>query len=216
MKLNSTLLATAGLLAVSAGAAMAQTSTVLASSTGITIPNVSYTNPASFTGSDPRSTYTDRVTATLLPSTPFTLNAGTAGSFDSVLKIQNFVSGGSFSYGAPGAIVLSGTFATSTLQLTGVDTFAFVANNVVFTGGSNLHGFSTGALQLEAINASPTSGTSLIGANGFNPFTATDGVTIKGVQAVPEPATTVPFVLGGLGLLTLIVRKTRRASRAAV
>lgn len=35
------------------------------------------------------------------------------------------------------------------------------------------------------------------------------------VAPTPEPATLVPFALGGLGLLGLIVRKTRRANGAA-
>ena len=36
-----------------------------------------------------------------------------------------------------------------------------------------------------------------------------------GPTAVPEPASVIPFALGGLGLLGLIVRKTRRTSGAA-
>lgn len=36
--------------------------------------------------------------------------------------------------------------------------------------------------------------------------------TLTGPAPVPEPATTVPFVIGGLALLGLVVRKTRRAS----
>ena len=46
-------------------------------------------------------------------------------------------------------------------------------------------------------------------ANGVANSNATHYV---GPTAVPEPATTVPFVIGGLALLGLVVRKTRRAS----
>ena len=45
------------------------------------------------------------------------------------------------------------------------------------------------------------------GAAGSGTFSATPATT------VPEPGTTVPFVLGGLALLGLIVGKTRRTSR---
>ncbi len=220
MKLNNTLsgvIAAAALAAVSSTAAIAGPSTVLASSTGSTSPNVTYTSGSSFTGTDPATVYIDRTTNSVLVPTPFTLNAGTAGSFvtASTGDTQNFISGGSFSYGTAGS-VLAGTFATSTLTQTGVNTFAFVANDVVFTGGSHLDGFSTGSLQLEAIDAAPISGTSFVnaGGTGFNSFTATDGVTIDGVKAttVPEPASVVPFLLGGLGLMALIVRKNRKAS----
>ncbi len=51
------------------------------------------------------------------------------------------------------------------------------------------------------------SGTDILNANG----TSYVGPTVS-ATAVPEPATIVPFALGGLGLLALIVRKNRRAS----
>ena len=51
------------------------------------------------------------------------------------------------------------------------------------------------------------SGTSILNANG----TSYVGPTVS-PAAVPEPASIVPFLLGGLGLLALIVRKNRRAS----
>lgn len=51
------------------------------------------------------------------------------------------------------------------------------------------------------------SGTSVLNANG----TSYVGPTVS-ATTVPEPATVVPFLLGGLGLMALIVRKNRKAS----
>ena len=59
----------------------------------------------------------------------------------------------------------------------------------------------------------------VVSGGSLQSFTATDAAVYSavpaGVPGVPEPATLVPFGLGGLGLLGLIVRKNRRTSSAA-
>ena len=70
-----------------------------------------------------------------------------------------------------------------------------------------------------AQNVAATSIKPVVSVNGsgyFNSFTAggtgTFSATTPATTTTPEPATVVPFILGGLGLMTLIVRKNRKAS----
>jgi len=71
-------------------------------------------------------------------------------------------------------------------------------------GFSSIYGLGT---TLEAFSAiANKSGSNTVNSNATSYF---------GPTAVPEPATTVPFVIGGLALLGLVVRKTRRASSVA-
>ena len=50
---------------------------------------------------------------------------------------------------------------------------------------------------------------------GVSDNTTVNVASYSPAAAVPEPASVIPFALGGLGLLGLIVRKTRRTSGAA-
>jgi hypothetical protein len=201
-----------------AAAATAQAATILGSSTGGTSPNVFYTSGGTVTASDTNAQYRDRVAGTTANGVSFSLTGGTPGTYDSTTETLNFTGGGSFSYGT----LLSGTFGAATLHLQSVDptlggSFQFVSNNVTFTGGSDQHGFTSGAISLEALNAFDLSGgTNLVnGTTGFNSFTATDGVTINGVSpsATPEPGTVASFGIGGIGLLGLMLR-ARKARKS--
>ena len=68
-------------------------------------------------------------------------------------------------------------------------------------GFSSIYGLGT---TLESFSA--------VANNTGNGAANSNATQYVGPTAVPEPATTVPFVIGGLALLGLVVRKTRRAS----
>ena len=233
MKLNSTLLATAGLLAISASAAMAQQLT-FASATGtgsptaqsvvftytggaggqfITSPNALFTST-----SFPFSDAAGQLTFTGFNATALATGAGTAAD-----PFKQALGGGKFKLtGSGGADLLDGTFtggnllsaiATSTTAST-----TNTVNGVTYTGGnyftaSGLANPGSFSVSMTSVSPAPT-----VTGGYLDKFTAggTSTFSASTPSAVPEPATTVPFVLGGLGLLTLIVRKTRRASGAAV
>ena len=87
-------------------------------------------------------------------------------------------------------------------------TFTYSGLNVVGSptplgsfGFSSIYGLGTTEESFSAIASK--SGSRTVDSNATTYF---------GPTAVPEPATTVPFVIGGLALLGLVVRKTRRAS----
>ena len=90
-------------------------------------------------------------------------------------------------------------------------------NNVTYTGGtyyaaSGLTNPGSFSISMTSVTPGPSvSGGYLTGftAGGTSTFSA------QAPSTVPEPATVVPFMLGGLGLFGLIVRKTRRTSSAA-
>ena len=83
--------------------------------------------------------------------------------------------------------------------------------NVTFTwtGGTVIAPMNLGTFSLKSTVAPVTDGTEYAGYlnAGKDQFLH----TLTGPAPVPEPATTVPFVIGGLALLGLVVRKTRRA-----
>ncbi len=122
-----------------------------------------------------------------------------------------------------GSTLLSGTFDGGNLLSGTVGSDAGVLRNslvnVVYTGGSYFTAsglVNPGSFSFSLVGAKPT----LSVVNGhFNDFTSTGSGVFSASPAssvVPEPATVVPFVLGGLGLLGLVVRKSRRTSGAAV
>ena len=85
---------------------------------------------------------------------------------------------------------------------------------MVYTGGTYFT--QSGLVNPGSFSISMTSATPALGVSGgyFNSFKAggTGTFQARTPAAVPEPATVVPFVLGGLGLLTLAVRKSRRSA----
>ena len=86
--------------------------------------------------------------------------------------------------------------------------------NVTFTwgGGTVVSPAELGIFSLKSIVAPVEDGTQYAGYlnGGKDQFLH----TLTGPGPVPEPATTIPFVIGGLALLGLVVRKTRRAGSA--
>ena len=83
--------------------------------------------------------------------------------------------------------------------------------NVTFTwgGGTVTSPAELGIFSLKSTVAPVVKSTQYAGslAGGDDQFLH----RLTGPAPVPEPATTVPFVIGGLALLGLVVRKTRRA-----
>lgn len=132
------------------------------------------------------------------------------------------LSGGGFSILDGSQVLLSGTFTGAQLTGTEGSTLANVATNfegVSYTGGlyasdSNiiLNGTPVDTFNFQLINSKP----SLTVTNGvLNSFKSAGSGQFTGTQAapaVPEPATVVPFLFGGLGLLALAVRKARKAA----
>ncbi len=152
-------------------------------------------------------------------------NVGTVTS-NGMGQFTQALSGGSFSLTANGGadLLLSGTFDGGNLLVAtaGSDTSSLrnTLTNVVYTGGSYFTAsglVNPGAFSLSMTSVHPTVG---ITDGHFNDFTAggtgTFSATTPAPSVVPEPATVVPFILGGLGLLGLAVRKSRRTSGAAV
>lgn len=109
---------------------------------------------------------------------------------------------------------LGWTFATSATGATPAQTVPTDTSlpNITFTwtGGTVTAPAEIGIFSLKSTVAPLGKGTQYAGSlnGGDDQFLH----TLKGPAAVPEPATTVPFVIGGLALLGLAVRKTRRAS----
>ncbi len=129
------------------------------------------------------------------------------------------LSGGSFNVEAGGTTLLSGTFDGGNLLdgTTGSNTPTIknTLTNVVYTGGTyfNQSGlFNPGSFSISMTSAFPALGVS---GGYFNGFTAGGTGTFQASPTpapVPEPATAVPFLFGGLGLLVLAIRKTRKAA----
>ncbi len=143
-----------------------------------------------------------------------TINLGGGNFFESF-------TGGSFSAVNSGVDLLSGTFTGGKILGSAGDlTGAFGATGVTYdtsstalpVGDSRFNGLIT-------LTFNPINGGYVLSPGGaLNSFTATDAAiysAVPGTPSVPEPATVVPFLLGGFGLLGLIVRKTRRTNGAA-
>ena len=105
---------------------------------------------------------------------------------------------------------MSATTGSSTTAITDV------LNDVVFTGGTYFN--QSGLFNPGSFSISMTSVKPVIGVTGgyFNGFvaggTGTFSASTVPPAPTPEPATVVPFLMGGLGLLALAVRKNRRSS----
>ena len=226
------IVSTIALMAVAATAAMAQQQT-FASATGGG-PGVS--TVFTYTGG-PGGQFTTSAGAmfqgTFLPTfatnapatlvfTGFSVSGVATGTGTTTDPYRQGLSGGTFTLDSGGTNLLQGRFAdgnllTSVSNSTTAGIITNSVNNVTYTGGtyfglSGLNNPGSFSISMTSVAPPPSiSGGYLTGftAGGTSTFSAQTPST------VPEPATVVPFMLGGLGLLGLIVRKTRRTSSAA-
>lgn len=233
-KAITSLLSIAVLATVGVGAASAQSQTTFASTTGA---GPSASNCFTYTGASgfsitPGATFTGQLLSNPPGQYPTALsfvglnNVGdVTGTGTTADPFNQLLSGGSFTLTANGGadLLLAGMFGGGNLLVgTTGSTATTLSNNltnVVYTGGSY---FTTsgvgnpGSFSLSMTSVAPAVGVT----NGhFNDFKAGGTGTFSGTtpsSVVPEPATVIPFVLGGLGLLGLAVRKSRRTSGAAV
>jgi hypothetical protein len=161
----------------------------------------------------PSALFGQSVTFTGLQNVGTVTGAGTTAS-----PYTQALSGGTFTIG-PG--LLTGTFSGGHLldATSGAGTASLIdqLNNVTYTGGTY---FTQSGLQNPgAFSISLTSVNPTISVTGgyINSFQAAGTGTFSATSptSVPEPASVVPFALGGLALLGLIARKTRRTSGAS-
>jgi len=200
------LMSVAVLMGVGAGAAMAQTF----SYTTVFTPN-------------PVTTGTPGNYITIINGTNPSINAGGFGSainLSNLTETSNVTPPSAATFTTPFDIALSITptgGTTQTQDFTGTFSGKFNTDQSLTVTSFDAPGSLTydfGSL-----------GVYNVGSLSFTqpgPMTSTTAGAIAGVvsytpgpSTVPEPATLVPFALGGLGLLGLIVRKTRRTSSAA-
>lgn len=225
-------ISTAALMVVAASAAMAQQVTFASVAGGG--PGAStvftYTGGAGGTftttaGSQFSALFSPTLTTTApatLTFTGFTASAPATGSGTTIDPFAQGLGAGGFTLTGGGNTLLTGTFGSGNI-LTAVTTASTASitdtvNNVIYTGGtffvaSGLNNPGSFSISMTSVAPAPTlSGGYLTGfsAGGSANFSAT-----QAPATVPEPATLVPFALGGLGLLGLIARKTRRTSGAA-
>ncbi len=238
MTFNKTLagiLSVAGLTALSASAAMAQGGlTPIGSVTTATSNNTIFTSSA--TGDTLSVAYDDGTFAGKVGNgsstndiVRFNATGGTTAAFSDGSFKESFT-GGTFSlFSNTGTDLLNGTLGASSIRGGSGDLSGGLnAIGVTYTAASTAlpPGFSltggTISLTYNVINSAapitfsnPPSGYTLT-AGRLNSFTATDsGVysALAGAPAtVPEPATVLPFVFGGLGLLVLVARKVRKTA----
>ena len=193
-----------------AGAGISSVFTYTPGTTG----GFSITPGAQFIASFP-STFTTNAPATVV----FTglNNVGTVTGGPS--SYSQALSGGTFDVEAGGVSLLNGTFDGGNI-LDGTigsntPTVKNTLTNVIYTGGTYFT--QSGLYNPGSFSISMTSAVPALGVSGgyFNGFQAGGTGTFQASNApaaVPEPATVVPFLVGGLGLLTLAVRKTRKAA----
>lgn len=191
-----------------------------------------YDNVFSYSGTNgfsttPGATFTaqDAHSTDLMSTLKFTglANDGTVTN-NGLGQYTQALTGGSFLLtSSTGSDLLSGTFDGGNLLVgtlgSDAGTVRNTLTNVVYTGGSFFTAsglINPGSFSFSMTGIKPTLGVT----NGhFNNFTAAGSGTFSASQpssVVPEPATVVPFLLGGLGLLGLVVRKARRTSGATV
>ncbi len=132
------------------------------------------------------------------------------------------LSGGGFSILDGSQVLLSGTFTGASLSGAEGSTLAGVATNfsgVSYTGGLyaseaniTLNGTPVDTFNFQLINSKPSLTVTDGALASFNSAGSGQFTGTQEVPAVPEPATVVPFLVGGLGLLALAVRKTRKSA----
>lgn len=226
------MISTVALMAVAASAAMAQ-QTTFASASGVgnnasTVftysggPNGTF----STSGGALFSSVFSQTGAQTLPATltfmGFSASGMTTGSGTTADPFTQGLGAGTFTLTGGGNTLLTGSFTSGNI-LTAVTNSTTAAitntvNNVTYTGGTyfasaGLVNPGSFAISMTSVAPAPTvSGGYLTGfqAGGSVNFSAT-----RPPATVPEPAALVPFALGGLGLLGLMARKTRRNSSAA-
>ena len=171
-------------------------------------------------------TYSDGVFSSKSGGSPITgvkVSFTATGGSTTILGGGNFneifAGGGTFSAFNGSIDLLSGTFFAGEIDgKSGQQTGSFGATGVTYDAASTMvpagDSFLNGLLTL---TFNPINGGYALSSTGkLQTFTATDAAVYSAVQTtVPEPASVIPFALGGLGLLGLIVRKTRRTSGAA-
>ncbi len=207
MKINATLLSLAAATAFGAMAVSAAHADINPTAPG---------TPLSITGTGP---YTYTYGAVLSDTETLV-----SGNFFTMFDVNGLVSGSelapagftaSESFTGPNAV---GTFnsAPATIDSASILNVTYTYNGPPVVGApTGLGNFSfqsiypTASTRGSFTAVAQLSGTNILNANG----TSYVGPTVSApVTAVPEPATVVPFLLGGLGLMALIVRKNRRAS----
>lgn len=152
-------------------------------------------------------------------------NVGTTSTSGSLF--DQILSAGTFNIVNGTTTLLSGSFTGADLMgKTGASTKSASLNtdlyNVTYTGGKFFT--DSGVSKIDPNNSLSFSFLNIpnglsVSNGSLNSFTASGSGQFQGdvaASTVPEPATIVPFVLGGLALLGLVVRKTRRVSGAAV
>jgi hypothetical protein len=226
-KAISSVMATAGVALVAAGAAMAQNTSIAT----LRVPNPT---PTDFT-------FSGGIGGVFQTPTPIAVNSSgvdgiTRASFFNFGPITETgavaggtaaFSGGSFTISTTDSTgdLLKGTFNSSALTSVNGSTgsvFNISMNGVTYTGGLYLTEYlaanpgATGAIGNLAVSLSginpPTSGAGTGG--GFTAFSAAGGVgTFDATPvrpSVPEPGTYAAFLVGGLGVLGLMVGARKR------
>lgn len=236
MKLNKTtagMIAAAGLAVATATGASAQQLT-FASATGTGNPaaqSVVFTYTGGANGkfmTTPgalfsTTSYPFSDSAATLNFTGFNATAPVMGTGTTNDPYQQLLGGGTFTLtGTGGTDLLDGSFTGGNLlSVISSGTTASITNSVngvTYTGGSYFNSsglFNPGSFSISMTSVAPAPTVvngylSAFQAGGTSTFSAS-----KSLAPVPELSTTVPFVLGGLGLLALAVRKSRRSSIAA-
>lgn len=183
--------------------------------------------PGATTTSGGITTFTYRVDVTndqrVAPQAGPVFNAGT-DSFVTIYDFAGFV---------PGSLtVTSGAFSTSVQNLgvtpplilapddAGIPNLTIYYTGLTTLAGPQTLGFVTAQTTLTGFNPAGFFGGQAQKNEGLSAGTTIDNigrttVPMNAPATVPEPATMVPFALGGLALLGLIARKTRRTSGAA-
>ena len=233
MKLNKTalgILGAAGILAMAATGAVAQQVTFASASgfggntstvftyTGGQFGQFTTTSSATFLASSGSNVDPGAI----LTFQGFQADAQVTGTGTQNDPFKQALSGGSFSLKSGTTDLLDGTFTSGNLlsAFSSGSTASITnsVNGVTYTGGSYFAQsglFNPGSFSVSMTSVAPAPTIT----NGYlDAFTAGGTSTFSASSApaaVPEASTSVTFILGGLGLLALIVRKNRRASGAA-